>query len=352
MSSPQHNIIHLLSSVTRYVKLHQQLFGKYDGELMAAPTKQVLRRIKGTFEQFLVRENLQSLIPVFIGFQTAMGYEYIDEVAALYGLLWNTPKFLITIALRSLQIYKATTKSFVLKEGFEKVWSTAAKREQLDVHFEVDIDVIHRSANGSELHYWKRNMQYRHWCDFLIWAAPMTEFLKNIRVPTKSEKQYFGTLTHKIYSTSLMHANNSTRNGPIAMYAENIERKTEHSILQDIDMDGIFLQDLSTYKDFKVERRLTTVCQYGKDYINEAELHAIVKKHYSTGFTHTDIEIFNTISWPYFYRWNPHEVADGIHWKVFNMQGVHRTWYAGSSVSFETIKSVMEYNNLLLRQMS
>ena len=38
-------------------------------------------------------------------------------------------------------------------------------------------------------------------------------------------------------------------------------------------------------------------------------------------------------------------------WEVFSVQGRSRTWYIGSSVSFEAIRSVMEYNNLLIRNM-
>ena len=41
----------------------------------------------------------------------------------------------------------------------------------------------------------------------------------------------------------------------------------------------------------------------------------------------------------------------GRPWDVFGMQGQQRTWYAGSSVSFESVRSVMEYNKLLLKQM-
>lgn len=33
------------------------------------------------------------------------------------------------------------------------------------------------------------------------------------------------------------------------------------------------------------------------------------------------------------------------------IQGVAGMWYAGSSVSFESVPAVMEYNELLLRQM-
>ena len=96
--------------------------------------------------------------------------------------------------------------------------------------------------------------------------------------------------------------------------------------------------------------RLTTFIQLGRLASNEAKLNEIARTHYENGFNATDIEIFSTISWPYFYKWSPHELANGNHWKVFEMQGNHRTWYAGASVCFESVKSVMEYNTLLLRQ--
>lgn len=44
-------------------------------------------------------------------------------------------------------------------------------------------------------------------------------------------------------------------------------------------------------------------------------------------------------------------MQEGRLWDVFSLQGRHRTWYIGSSVSFEAIRSVMEYNNLLVRNM-
>ena len=38
-------------------------------------------------------------------------------------------------------------------------------------------------------------------------------------------------------------------------------------------------------------------------------------------------------------------------WDVISVQGRSRTWYIVSSVSFEAIRSVMEYNILLLENM-
>ena len=97
--SPLNNIKKLLLDMGRYVKIHQEMFGSYPGELMPRPGTGVMYRIRGTFLDFLKRENLLSLVPYFLITQTVQGYGYLDEVGALYGLLWNNPRFVVTSAL-------------------------------------------------------------------------------------------------------------------------------------------------------------------------------------------------------------------------------------------------------------
>ena len=61
---------------------------------MPPPSRQVMYKIRGTFADFLKRNKLESLIPIFTVTHTVFGYGYLDEVAALYGLIWNTPKLM------------------------------------------------------------------------------------------------------------------------------------------------------------------------------------------------------------------------------------------------------------------
>ena len=49
-------------------------------------------------------------------------------------------------------------------------------------------------------------------------------------------------------------------------------------------------------------------------------------------------------------RGSSSQLSAGYLWDTFEIQGTNRTWYAGSSVSFESVRSVMAYNKLLLRQ--
>ena len=74
-----------------------------------------------------------------------------------------------------------------------------------------------------------------------------------------------------------------------------------------------------------------------------------LRDFYENGFGANNVEIMKQINWEYFYRWNPTEMAEGRIWQVFNMQGNKKTWYAGSSVGFESVRSVISYNNLLLK---
>ena len=70
---------------------------------MLRPSKEVLHRTRGTFLEFLKREDLEPMKAVFKTSHELQGYGYLDEVSALYGLLWNKPKFMYAYAMRLLQ---------------------------------------------------------------------------------------------------------------------------------------------------------------------------------------------------------------------------------------------------------
>ena len=74
-----------------YSRLHKELFGDYEGDFMPRPSQDVLHRTRGTFLDFLKREDLE---PMKIVFKTS---------TELQGLLWNKPKFMYVYALTLLQ---------------------------------------------------------------------------------------------------------------------------------------------------------------------------------------------------------------------------------------------------------
>ena len=360
------NIGFFIDTVIKYSNLHHQLFGIYDGELMRKPNQTAMKIVSGTFQDFLEREQFHALIPLFLISHSSQGYGFIDEIGALYGLMWNTPKFVISLALRILDRNPESPKNtynpkengdFILVDGFEKIWNTIVKRERLDIVYNVDIKTIDRNERNVKIKYEDASAKlFVQTCDFLIWTPPMPELLKRLSAISATEFDLFSTLSHHVFAASLMRAKNTARNTPISYYSQTISDKIEHAVTADIDVKGssdIACNNLnvSRYDKNEKDARLITVLQLGRTATNEAHLNDVARNHYEKEFHATDVEIFNTITWPYFYKWDQHEVAKGNHWKVFDLQGHQRTWYAGASVSFESVKSVMEYNNLLLRQL-
>ncbi len=56
--------------------------------------------------------------------------------------------------------------------------------------------------------------------------------------------------------------------------------------------------------------------------------------------------------WKYFPHFPDEDIVNGVLWDILNMQGEKKMWYIGSSVSFESLKSVIEYNKLLVSKMT
>ena len=79
------------------------MFGLYEGDLMQRPTPKVMQRLQGTILDFLKRENLLGMLPIFQTTQTLAGYGHLDETAALYGLIWHNPRLILVMALVALK---------------------------------------------------------------------------------------------------------------------------------------------------------------------------------------------------------------------------------------------------------
>ena len=357
-TSPTYNIGVFLDSVIRYVSLHHELFGKYEGELMQKPNDHILSKTSGNFKTFLEGEELAPLIPLFILSHTAQGYGYLDEIGALYGLMWNTPALVSTVALRAVGISQDPYKTYILKKGFEHVWNTIVKKEKFDIRFDTTIEKVQRNQEYVKIIYKKTTTKLRtEKCGFLIWTPPMTELLKYTSTPNPKEYSLFHSLVPHVFVSSLMREKGTIRNHPITYYRESLQDKIEGAITADMDTEGTLnyceencLGNLSQYDEIVNTSRILTVLQLQRNHTSETKSVQMVREHYETGFNASEIEMLSTISWEYFHKWGPEDLAKGYHWKVFEMQGLYRTWYTGASVSFESVKSVIEYNKLLLRQ--
>ena len=287
---------------------------------MKKPSIEVLNRTQGTFLEFLTREDLLPLLPVFTLAHTVPGYGYLDEVktvglkfnfvpqvSAMYGLIWNTPKYVVNILLRILKQDKYPYSTYVLKHGFEKVWTTVVKEEGLNVTYNVDIVGVSRSSNGTRLDIWRDSKMETESCDFLVWTPPMTDLLRVLRDPSDEEQRLFSTLQPEYYTMSLIDTKDGIRHSPFTAYMEQWKTRPEHGVIVDADLSGLLTPGIRTPEGLAAYNNLkglqTRSClQLGKNKSSEEELKAILKEHYMNGFDAKTMEILNMKTWTYFPR--------------------------------------------------
>ena len=337
---------------------------------MQEPTDDIYAKITGTFKDFLDRNNLAVLEPLLQRTNAAQGYGYINEIGALYGLMWNTPQLLISFGMGTLQIKQDPYQTYIFKKGWENIWNKIVEKERFDIKYNVDISLVLRDSNNRVTLLYKNQHQNRlsDNCDFLVWTAPMPELVKVLSNPTSEERELFSPLSHHVFIASIIKDTGTIRNRPAVVYHQSLldgnRNITDGEVIDEIDIEGeikycdkdengsLPSNCLKTNEEYDQERttRVTSTFQLARKKMPKAKARQIVMRHYVEGFHATHLEFIHTKEWEYFYKWSPEDLQKGNHWKVFNMQGRHGIWYAGASVSFESVKDVMEYNNLLLRQ--
>merc|ERR1711892_102831 len=353
LKDPLANLQKLFYDIGQYIKVHQQMFGSYKGELMPKPSSDVLYRLRGTFMDFLERENLETLATIFVLSHTMPGYGYLDEIGALYGVMWCDPLFLVASSLRAVGLDEDPLSLYTYRNGFERIWETIVDVEKLNIIFNSNITKITKNSTGSTVYH---SGGLEESCGFLIWAAPVEEYLKTVAAIDVEEGILFKDMHSVAYSCTLVRIKSDIRNGPYTGFLESMQSKIENGVIVEGCSSGIVLPNIGEpevvdmWDENNSDVKTTTVIQLGKEAVSEKALNDILINHYQQNFNATNVEVLLTLTWKYFPRWSPVDLNTGRHWDVFNMQGRRRTWFASSSVSFESVKSVLEYNSLLLRQ--
>lgn len=65
-----------------------------------------------------------------------------------------------------------------------------------------------------------------------------------------------------------------------------------------------------------------------------------------------DPTIIDRQAWDYFPRFTSDAIQAGAPWTLIEKQGIRSTWYIGSSVSFESVEAVLEFNHFMLDHMA
>ena len=79
------------------------MFGVYKGDFMQEPSTETLADLDATFLAFLKKYNLEAMKIILQISNELQGYGYLNEVSALYGLIWNKPKFMFGYLLTAIE---------------------------------------------------------------------------------------------------------------------------------------------------------------------------------------------------------------------------------------------------------
>jgi len=356
-------IYRLMEDAKQYGAVHRDMFGTFSG-IPQKPTEDVMYRIRGTIQDFLIREHLQGLQPLFKLFVTLPGYGAIDEVGALYGLIHMTPGALLCFVDGAIGISRPPLVYYGLTKGFEQVWTGIAEKENFKIRYNTNIHSVVRMGESVRLGFWKEELDSQSSplndraavnCDFLVWAAPASQLARALKQQTVKENTLLSSVSHNLHTTAWVSMQNELRNGVLSSYQSSLDNNPDHTVYWDgvpeaMQFPGILRREVvEAWNKNNTQPIIKVVGLHGKKSSNELELKQNIVDHY-TALNATNIEFLDIVTWKYFPRWSAKFLSTGPHWDIFDMQGQRNMWFAGSSFNFETTHQVLQYNNLLLKQ--
>eukprot|EP00484_Ammonia_sp_Unknown_P030914 CAMPEP_0197024874 /NCGR_PEP_ID=MMETSP1384-20130603/5347_1 /TAXON_ID=29189 /ORGANISM="Ammonia sp." /LENGTH=645 /DNA_ID=CAMNT_0042453331 /DNA_START=24 /DNA_END=1957 /DNA_ORIENTATION=+ len=149
-------------AIDKYIKIHQEIFGKQSSKISylhnrihknmplrgfpGRPSAENMKRIDCNFLEFLEQNELQPLIPFFVYSQSVQGYGILDKIPAFYGLFWNTPELMRTVS-DLLRISQDKPNVIVLTKGYEHLWQQMIEKEGLNIIYNCNITKLDRHLN-------------------------------------------------------------------------------------------------------------------------------------------------------------------------------------------------------------
>ena len=134
------------------------------------------------------------------------------------------------------------------RNGYEKIWKTIVEKENLNVKFNQVIEAVSRKYDEVVLKLWTGSYLEVVPCGFLVWAAPMKEYLRTVSDVTHQEWSLFKGLKPEIFTATLANVRNAVNNFVYNAYLPNLNSATamEHGVTCGINMRGLQTPGIDT----------------------------------------------------------------------------------------------------------
>ena len=256
---------------------------------------------------------------------------------------------------------------YMLQNGFQNLWEKMAY--QLDLKITFNTKILHVYLWRGKAYVYSKSTVPRHSVqrqkfDFLIWSPPANDLMRIIYAGEqfdflRRERKMFSGMTNSYYTTSLVDDVGAKRGeSAVNWWIDNIKYGIEASVWANRDSYTMF-NDLNgreyrdamtlTGNDANRDLRTSVFYQYSMEMKRKKnELEAILRNHLRK-MGATEVRIIKQFRWKYFTRFTGKQITEEKRiWRVMERQGKNNMWFIGASVCFESVKSVVEYNQLLV----
>eukprot|EP01083_Nonionella_stella_P083961 232238_1 len=372
-----------VDAVIRYCKIWEEIFGEQEQPkrygMPGKPNKEQMKRIDCSFLEFIQNEGVEALIPFFVYSQTVQGYGTLDTIPAYYGLYWNNPQLVQSPVWTSI---KDEPGVIVVSKGFQSLWEQMFKKHKMNVVKNAQIQSVNRYLDSKEqqkikiCYQVKRADDYEFFkhpevpdpelkqdesvqeieCDYLFLACGCKKALGFLDA-TEQEKEIFGVLKPHVFTCSVVESATDTdqlhervsefwpniqwkANGKLGAFRNSIKCWLDHEKYDKMVKDGKITKDRSCAYQF-MNREPNPDKKADHKFFTDLLMEGLEK------WGEKETKIIFQLVWDYMPIWSHQEVVKGYPWIVRNeMQGkFNNTFYIGSSVSYESVLNVVEYNN-------
>ncbi|SON59374.1 hypothetical protein MSIMFI_00857 [Mycobacterium simulans] len=350
----------LTALAAQYHACNEALYGRSPHRIPQAPGSEASDLLSKNFAEYLHDVSLDRLTAAYFLTGTMFGYGFADSIPAYYGNYWMDAA---TISAMSnfgnpqpggddpISGRVETPVAYMLANGFEFLWRDLADKSSADLLLGVTITGIERSEAGglrnspATIRFVRNGLEERLECDFVILAIPAKQALQLLDQPTPRELDNFsGQVFQRKYANTLVEAQNPFSGKGLIFWPENMFDHSSDRVTSIRETSAMLdpSKNDSARSLLIVGQSYPTTVNYDPDK-SLSELEQFLAKN---GYVISDV--LERQEWDYFPRFDAAAIERGAPWDAIANQGNMNTWFIGSSVSFESVDAVLEFNHFMI----
>ena len=341
------------AALSRYVSLHRNIFGEYEGRFPPEPSSpDLLAMLNCSGLDFLTAHKLLVLEPLLYQFFVLQGMGLLYTMPAYYVLKWASPASLSAGGFGD----RSNEPLAMLPEGYGAMVDALAADGALSVRLGWRATSIERRrAGGAVVHFTGQRPQH---CDLIALSGPIPEFvagsLDRSRPPilhpaTAAERDIFGQMQPMQFLISLVELASEPNYETLEYWPDNFQTPSAVIVRRDVGfaesgqthaIGGV--QSFSAWPVPAANRSTHWAAQRTWAAKHGLEFRRVLAQNYIDTylFHHTAQEIAGPArkAW----RIEGMQLADGL---------CNCTLYVGGAASFEAVEDVMQHNLQLVSEL-